>query len=181
MKISYSDLSKTISHALRHEPWVYELELDNDGWVSVKTLLDSLRTVKSEWNNLTIEHLKKMILKAGKKRHELKENKIRALYGHTIPGKLKKVAAEPPDILYHGTAPETVKLIFLEGLKPMSRQYVHLGVEIKTAEKVGLRKSRTPVILKIDAKKAYQEGIAFYEGNDKIWLSDVIPPEFIRT
>ena len=96
MKISYSDLSKTISHALRHEPWVYELELDNDGWVSVKTLLDSLRTVKSEWNNLTIEHLKKMILKAGKKRHELKENKIRALYGHTIPGKLKKVAAEPP-------------------------------------------------------------------------------------
>lgn len=179
MKINFSDLSRTISHALRHEPWIYELEIDNDGWVPVNTLLESLRTIKHDWNDLTTEHLEKMIAKAGKTRHELKDDKIRALYGHTIPGKLGKTAAEPPEILFHGTAPETIKLIFLEGLKPMDRQYVHLGVEKKTVEKVGLRKSNTPVILKINAKRAYQEGIAFYEGNDKIWLSDKIPPEYI--
>ena len=26
-------LSRVVSHALRHEPWLYELELDEDGWV----------------------------------------------------------------------------------------------------------------------------------------------------
>ena len=30
--IDHRELSKTISHALRHEPWLYELELDDEGW-----------------------------------------------------------------------------------------------------------------------------------------------------
>lgn len=37
-------LSKTVSHALRHEPWLYELELDDEGWVAVSQLLESLRS-----------------------------------------------------------------------------------------------------------------------------------------
>ena len=32
-------LSKEISYALRHAPWEYELELDDNGWVSVEQLL----------------------------------------------------------------------------------------------------------------------------------------------
>ena len=48
------------------------------------------------------------------------------------------------------------------------------------AKNVGLRKSKEPVILVINAKQAYQTGISFYKGNDKIWLSDLIPPEFIK-
>lgn len=179
MSISYSDLSRTISHALRHEPWVYELELDEDGWVSVDSLLESLKPIQPEWSDLTIEHVEKMIAKSGKVRHELAGDKIRALYGHTIPGKLKKEPAEPPELLYHGTAPETAELIQKEGIKPMARQYVHSGIEIKTAENVGLRKSKEPVILVVRAKQAYEAGVGFYEGNDKVWLSDVIPPEFI--
>jgi len=31
--ISYPDLSRTVSHALRHEPSSYGLVLDADGWV----------------------------------------------------------------------------------------------------------------------------------------------------
>ncbi len=40
----YNRLSKTISHALRHEPWIYELELDSEGWVPVSQLLESLHS-----------------------------------------------------------------------------------------------------------------------------------------
>ena len=178
-KIDYFDLSRIVSHALRHEPWIYELELDAAGWVTVESLLTSLHSLKPEWSHLAIEHLEKMIVKSSKKRHELSNGKIRALYGHSIPGKLKKEPAEPPEILYHGTAPETAALIYQEGLKPMGRQYVHWGIQKETAKKVGLRKSKTPVILMINAKQAYQIGVSFYEGNDKIWLSDEISPEFI--
>lgn len=36
-------LSRAVSHALRHEPWLYELELDGEGWTSVDDLLQALR------------------------------------------------------------------------------------------------------------------------------------------
>lgn len=181
MKITNNrDLSKTLSHALRHEPWVYELELDDNGWVSVDILIDAIKPMDSTWGNLCEADIAAMINQSDKKRHELLDNKIRALYGHSVPGKLKKQAAKPPVQLYHGTAPETVSIIRSEGIKPMGRQYVHSGVEVDTAKQVGLRKSKNPVILIIESATAHKAGIQFYEGNDKIWLSDAIPPEFIR-
>ncbi|WP_196776849.1 RNA 2'-phosphotransferase [Haloechinothrix halophila] len=36
-------LSKVVSYALRHAPWLYELELDAEGWAPVDQLLDALR------------------------------------------------------------------------------------------------------------------------------------------
>lgn len=32
-----------MSYVLRHAPWIYELELDNEGWVPTSQLLDGLR------------------------------------------------------------------------------------------------------------------------------------------
>ena len=37
-----TELSKEISYALRHAPWEYELEMDEEGWVPVEQLLDAL-------------------------------------------------------------------------------------------------------------------------------------------
>ena len=42
--MALSDLSRAVSHALRHEPWLYELELDEAGWVSMTSLVEVLRT-----------------------------------------------------------------------------------------------------------------------------------------
>ena len=40
--INYEELSKEVSYALRHAPWEYELEMDEEGWVSVEQLVDAL-------------------------------------------------------------------------------------------------------------------------------------------
>lgn len=37
MTVSPERLSRLVSHALRHEPWIYELELDDEGWVPIDT------------------------------------------------------------------------------------------------------------------------------------------------
>lgn len=34
-------------------------------------------------------------------------------------------------------------------------------------------------MLRIDAAAAARAGVAFYAGNDKIWLADQVPPRFI--
>lgn len=172
-------LSRLVSQILRHEPWLYELELDADGWISVDDLLAAIKQNTSRWPAVAVEDLVQIIAQAEKKRHEIKEGKIRALYGHSIPGKLIKRSAEPPEYLYHGTTPELIEPIQAQGLLPMGRHYVHLSVDRKTAQQVGKRKSTQPIILTIRANEAYQNKIQFYQGNDMIWLADNVPASFI--
>lgn len=162
-----NELSKAVSHALRHEPWVYELELelDDEGWVPVPQLLDGLQAVSDQWNRLVETDLEEMIRRSEKRRHEIFNGCIRAIYGHSIPGKLKRIASVPPAILFHGTSPECVPEIRELGLKPMNRQNVHLSTDEKTAIQVGKRKANEPVLLRVDAVRAFKNGILFYEGN----------------
>lgn len=177
---NYKALSKLVSHALRHEPWLYELEIDSEGWVECEKLIEVLRLQSETYKYLTYQDLEKMIQTSDKIRFELYGNKIRALYGHSIPYRLTKEKHVPPVILYHGTKPELIDLIKIEGLKPMGRHYVHLSVDKKTAVNVGLRKSKKPIIFMIEAKKAYDNGVNFYRGNDIVWLADNIPPNYLK-
>ena len=177
--MNYSNLSKEVSYALRHAPWEYELELDSNGWVSIEQLISSFKN-NDEWKDLTKEDLVKMIELSEKKRHEIKDGKIRAFYGHSIPMKISKEVGSPPKTLYHGTSINYLDEIKSNGLKPMSRQYVHLSEDVDTAKLVGSRKKGETILLMIDTELAQSKGIKFYIGNDKVWLSDYIPPELIR-
>ncbi|WP_218080302.1 RNA 2'-phosphotransferase [Anthocerotibacter panamensis] len=173
-------LSKTISHALRHEPWLYELEIDNEGWVLVETLLSSLRAERTEWSSLGVADLEKLLTFFDKKRFELKNEKIRALYGHSIPKKLLKQPALPPITLYHGTAVESAASIKIYGLRPMGRQYVHMSVEVETAREVGRRKSKSSIVLTILAQNAYNNGLSFYPAGEFVWLADYVLSNYIQ-
>jgi putative RNA 2'-phosphotransferase len=172
-------LSRTVSHALRHEPWLYELELDDEGWASLDALLAVLRGECPEWSNLSEADLIRMTTTSSKRRHEISGNRIRALYGHSVPSRLRKTPGVPPNLLLHGTAPETIPYIRSSGLLPMGRQYVHLSVDEVTAAEVGRRKSPQPVILRVAACDAHLHGLRFYEGNEKVWLADHVPAQFI--
>ncbi|HTN75277.1 MAG TPA: RNA 2'-phosphotransferase [Pirellulaceae bacterium] len=178
-EINLTDLSRTLSHALRHEPWLYELELDDDGWASLDDVLTALRSERPQWQHVTAADLERMIAQSEKQRHEIQPTRIRAIYGHSLPGKLQRVSAVPPDVLYHGTAPEIVPAIRASGLLPMSRQFVHLSADEATAVQVGKRKSKQPVILRITALDAHLAGVPFYAGNDQVWLADHVPAQFI--
>lgn len=172
-------LSKTISHALRHAPWVYELELDEQGWVELNDLLEVLREHRSYWRNIGLPELEIILQESDKQRFEIKDGRIRALYGHSTPQKLTKEPAEPPATLYHGTQTRVTNLIRESGLKPMRRQYVHLSVDTETAREVGNRKGEKTIILRIDAQAAHAAGVKFYRGNEMVWLADEVPPQFI--
>jgi putative RNA 2'-phosphotransferase len=172
-------LSRTLSHALRHEPWRYGLELDSYGWVRVTDLLICLRNRTNDCRQLTENDIIEMISKSTKNRFELYEGKIRALYGHSLPEKVFKVPAKPPAVLFHGTSSRLIKQIKHEGLKPMRRQYVHLSVDEQTALQVAERKEGTSVIVTICSTRAYQDGIKFYQGNKNTWLADHIPSEYL--
>ena len=153
MEILLSDkdlakLSHILSYALRHNPLKYNLVLDKEGWTSISELLIALSLHHSNrWlRHIEKQNLEEMIARSDKVRFEIKDDKIRALYGHSCSSsfiipftKIQKIASKPPDILYHGTSPSAVKNIMSEGLRSMNRHYVHLSTDKNTALQVGKR------------------------------------------
>ena len=171
-------LSRIVSHALRHEPWIYELELDEAGWVPVDGLLRALRDLR-RWQDVTRDDVERMVATSDKRRYEIDGDRIRARYGHSVPGRIALVEATPPDVLFHGTSPTAWASIRTRGLVPMGRQYVHLSVDGATAVQVGRRKSDAPVILRVRAGEASRAGVQFWRGNDMTWLVDAVPPPYL--
>jgi putative RNA 2'-phosphotransferase len=172
-------LSRAMAHALRHEPWLYELELDEAGWVPLDDLVEALRRSR-RWRMLQVSDVVDVVARGSKQRYEIEGGRIRALYGHSLPGRIVKEPAPPPAVLFHGTARATVPAILADGLSPMRRQYVHLSVDRETALAVGRRKGRHVALLAVDAAAAHADGVVFMRGNAATWLAEHVPARFVR-
>ena len=55
--MDYMKLSKELSYALRHAPWEYELELDEQGWVDISQLLVALHESPGCVTEDDLEHM----------------------------------------------------------------------------------------------------------------------------
>ena len=179
MKRDWVKLSRAVSHALRHNPQLYDLELDNEGWVSITDLLGALRKRRRVWQDLGEADLAEMMGQSDKRRFEVRDGRMRALYGHSLPARLTREPVAPPAILYHGTTHGALNRIQTEGLRPMRRQHVHLSVDEPTAWQVARRHRGKPIVLVIRAAEAHAAGVSFYQGGESVWLADHIPPQFI--
>jgi len=175
------NFSKTLSYALRHRPEKFGITLDSEGWVGINELLKAIGKDSPKYKDATLEDIKEGLRKADKKRFEIDEdkNRIRAYYGHSVKDKIQKKKVVPPIILYHGTTKEALPKIMKGGLKPMNRQYVHLSTDEKTASRVGVRRTKDPIILTVSALQAHDDGINFYLGNQDVWLSGPIPSKYL--
>lgn len=180
MQRSLKFISKKMSYALRHNPQKYGITLDEYGYTDLPGFITAMNRVHHFQPALTRQTIEDVIANSSKQRFEIKNNKICALYGHSIPGIIKHQEAAPPAVLYHGTSHRALKSIEELGLLPMSRQFVHLSADIPMARQVGSRHDPHPVILAVDAKAASDNGLKFYVGNSEVWLCDDLPFKYIH-
>ena len=171
-------ISKLLSKILRHQPDLIGIQLDDNGWVEVSTLLKNLA---KHQNQISFEQLKEVVDTNSKKRFSFNDDlsKIRANQGHSVEVDLALQAQTPPDILYHGTVEKNLDSIFEKGLSKMNRHHVHLSADTETAQKVGMRHGK-PIILTIESKKMYDQGYVFYLSENHVWLIDSVPSQFIQ-
>jgi putative RNA 2'-phosphotransferase len=176
---SHVKTSKFLSLILRHSPETIHLSMDTNGWVNIHELIVNANKYKNI--HLTVDLIKTIVANNDKQRFIISEDgkKIRANQGHSITVNLELESKIPPDILYHGTASRFLDSIMKNGLKPMSRQYVHLSQTEEVAITVGKRHGE-PIILHIDAKKMNEEGHKFYLSENKVWLADGVPAKYIK-
>ena len=171
-------LSKLMSYILRHRPDEFGLVLDEEGFVSIKELHQAI-IEDNNWSFVRKSHIMDVVNFSDRQRFEIKDGKIRATYGHSIPVKLNYEPVTPPKILYHATARKSYPYILEKGLLPMGRQYVHLTVNKELALRIGKRRDNKPVLLEVQAQKAAEAGIRFYCPNELIYLAKEIPPVYI--
>lgn len=177
--IKDTDISKFLSFVLRHEPQSIQLDMDEQGWVSVQQLIDNAKAIRGI--SLNSEKITQVVASCDKQRFKLSDdgNRIKANQGHSITVDLALQPQMPPAILYHGTASRFLGAIQQQGLKAMQRHHVHLSSKPETALAVGQRYGK-PVLLQIDAAAMQQQGHIFYCSDNQVWLTDAVPMQYIH-
>ena len=171
--------SKLISFILRHKPEAFNIKLDENGWCDVKELLDA---VNSTGKRLDFAGLQEIVKTDNKQRYSFNHDMtlIRANQGHSIQVDVELEEKEPPLYLYHGTSTRFLDKIKEEGIKPMSRLYVHFSRHWMDAMNVGSRHG-IPVALTVKSGEMYKAGYKFYQSENGIWLTEYVPVGYFRT
>lgn len=170
-------ISKLLSLVLRHEPEKAGVQLDPAGWVGIDDLLAGIAGLGME---LGEDDLRRIVSESDKQRYAIDDDRraIRANQGHSVPVDLGLEPVVPPDELYHGTATRFLGEILTSGLRPMSRQHVHLSADAATARKVGSRHG-TPCVLTVAACRMAASGSDFYRSLNGVWLTAAVPPAYL--
>ncbi|HET9058544.1 MAG TPA: RNA 2'-phosphotransferase [Acidimicrobiales bacterium] len=168
-------VSKYLAKHLRHQPWRIGLDLDGGGWADIGQLLERCAA-----NNFPLarEEIEEVVAHNDKSRYEVLGDRIRARQGHSLPVALGLEATEPPEVLYHGTALFNVDLLLVDGLRPMTRQHVHLSPDVPTALRVG-RRHGPPAVLQVAALAWHRAGGIFWLSTNGVWLAQAVPASYL--
>ena len=171
-------ISRYLSYILRHHPEDIQIELDSHGWADVEKLLEGM----SKKYPLTMKILEDIVYTDQKGRYAFNEDKtkIRARQGHSIFVDVDLLKADPPKYLYHGTTTRFKNSIDKEGLKPMTRLYVHLSYDEKTAYLVGKRHGK-PLIYRVQSRKMAEDGYTFFLSENGVWLTETVPVKYLES
>lgn len=171
-------LSVFLSLVLRHQPEAAGITLDEHGWADVENLIQGISATGRPMDMALLEEI---VRTDEKGRYSFNEDRtlIRANQGHSIPVDVELTETEPPQVLYHGTADRFEPAILEQGIKPMSRLYVHLSGDVETALKVGRRHGK-PVVFEVDSGRMSRDGEPFYISQNGVWLTRRVKPEYLK-
>lgn len=176
-----NNLSMYISYLLRHNPDDAGLHMDVHGWVDVQELIDGVNA-KGKYR-LSRQTLDEIVASDEKGRYRFNDTGtgIKACQGHSIEWiELELTYCEPPEFLYHGTTTQALGKILASGaVSRMKRHAVHMQADEKPAWKSARRWHLTPVVLKIDARRMYEDGARFGVSENNVWCAESVPVEYI--
>ncbi|MDN5320511.1 MAG: putative 2-phosphotransferase [Thermococcaceae archaeon] len=169
-------ISKLMSYILRHAPWEFDVEVDEEGFASIEEVV---RAVKKSYPWVKKEHILWIVENDPKGRFEIRGDKIRARYGHSFDVSLDHEEDVEVKVLYHGTPRRNLKNILREGIKSMKRKFVHLTTSKEEAYETGRRYGRDVVIIFVDAECLRKKGYKIYKAGKNVRIVKFVPPECI--
>jgi putative RNA 2'-phosphotransferase len=174
-------LSRFLALVLRHRAYQFQLDVDDEGFVSIDDLLDVIDERQRSLDWVEFEHIEALASNQGRKRFEVRGDRVRATYGHSFRKPVRYPPADPPEHLFIGMSRGRLLELRTHGLRPDRRHYVHLSEEKDEALEVGKHHDNDVAVITVNARKASQNGTEFYRPTEGIYLTSRVPPEFLET
>jgi putative RNA 2'-phosphotransferase len=146
------------------------------GWVDVDVLVDVMMT-RYPW--ASHNRLMAMVESDKKDRYQISGKNIRARYGHSVEIDLDF----PPndlEFVYYGASQEEADMIQEMGIRPVRQRYVHMSSTYEKAVEAASVHTENPVIFRVDAFAAMEDGVEIMVVNEFIVLSEEIPPQYLE-
>ncbi len=173
-------LGRILTGILRHFPDRYALTIDPRGWIPLAQIVRAINQKHPAYHWLRVVHLVAIAETDPKGRYEVRDDRIRATYAHTVEVDLDLPTGNIPELLYYPVTAEEAAIVLEVGLKPSDRRKVHLSRTAADAHSAGSVRSPAPVILEIDAGRARAAGIVIMQAGKTVFLVDQVPPEYLR-
>lgn len=169
-------ITRALAFMLRHQPEEFDLELDRFGWGDLEDVIYALQ--ERIGSHVEDEDVEAAIAASDRQRYEIKDDKIRALYGHSFPIDPGE-PTEPPDELFIGVGSRDAARAEEKGLRSGRRAFLHLARTEEEAREAGRRAAREYAVITVFAGEAFDEGIDFYD-RGSLFLADEVPVEFLE-
>lgn len=168
-------LGRLVAGGLRHFPADLGLEMDSHGWVDLAKLGEVVLS-RHRWASLDL--VVGMVQSDSKQRYEIRGDRVRARYGHSVDVDLDHPENRRP-LLYYGASEEEAGRILEIGIKPASQRYVHLSGTAEKAWHVATFRTGNPKVIQVDAAAAQKAGVKMMTVNEDIAISETIPPIYL--
>ena len=174
-----NSLSRIIAGALRHFPEKLGLMMDGKGWVDIASLIEAIGTSRSGFNWLRMHHVEALVKTDPRGRYQIDGGMIRATYGHTLDISPDDLPIADLDEFFYPVTEEEADIIIEGGLHPTDRKKVHLSGSIEKAIEAGRVRTEEPLILRIDGKKAKEDGLKIFHAGKDVYITEGIDAKYI--
>lgn len=172
-------LGRIMAGVLRHFPEKLGVMVDGHGWVDISEFVEAVGVSRSGFQWLKEHHVEAIALTDPKGRYQVDGGMIRATYGHTIDIRLDDLPPAEIDEFFYPVTEEEIDIILEGGLNPIDRKNVHLSGSIEKAIEAGKVRTEIPLILRIDGKKAKEDGIRIFHAGKDVYITERIDAKYI--
>ena len=170
-------LAKLLRYILGRRPDEFGLVLESDGFAPLKELLQAIKEEEG-WSYVRLADLREVLM-IEPDRFEVRDDRIRLAPQGLPEPMVAPGPVSPPEILYFGARQKAYPHILSQGLSPTRYPYVCLASLEDLALRIGRRRDPKPVLIKVHATRAHEEGISFSRYHELIYLVSSLPPAYL--
>lgn len=171
---TFRQFSKLLSYVLGRRPFEFGLVLDENGFVSMQTLLKAIHE-EDGWKHIRAVHFQEILLREIDPPVECAGNRIRSVDRIHLPE--QKIATDLPKLLYVCVRQKAHAHVFENGISPSAYSRVVLSADREMAFRIGKRYDSKAVLLTVNCEKCKGRGILIHHVGGTLYTTGHIPPE----
>ncbi len=169
-----NQLGKFLRYVLGHRPDEFGLIPDPEGFFQLKELLQAIAE-EPGWSYVRLADIREMLM-IQQHQFELRDDRIRLTLSEASGPPIALEPAIPPEILYYGARQKAYPHILENGLRSISPARIRLTVHKEFALRIGRRRDPKPVLIRVHAASAHDEGVVFFRFLEHLYIADFVPP-----